>query len=295
MDPLKPISVNEQHSKYLASMTAEERYRYRIGIYEETKECVIRGSYTKPGEGIQSIEPSKVLSTKFCLSPEFERQQFETVFKVFDGDCLDTGVRLKKSFSPVVLNMANNETPGGGVQYGAGAQEESIFRRTDYFLHLPKSLYPINGAIYSPEVTVFRHSEANLYGFMEEPLKIPMIACSAIRHPSLINTETGVNYTEEDQRTMYLKSEITLSTALHFGHDAIVLSAFGCGAFRNPPQRVAEIFKHLLTSTFSNCFKTVVFAIFNDHNSRKNGGEGNVVPFERVFETQAVQDLDTLA
>jgi len=92
-----------------------------------------------------------------------------------------------------------------------------------------------------------------------------------------------------------LKSEIILSTALHFGHDAIVLSAFGCGAFRNPPQRVAEIFKHLLTSTFSNCFKTVVFAIFNDHNSRKNGGEGNVVPFERVFETQAVQDLDTLA
>lgn len=292
MEPLKPISVNEQHSNYLASMTTEERYKYRKSIYEETKDCVIKGSYIKGDGSIQIIESCKILSIKFCVNPEFERQNFGTVFKVYDGDCLDAGVWLKRSFNPVVLNMANNEKPGGGVEYGAGAQEESIFRRTDYFLHLNQSLYPINGAIYSPEVTVFRHSEANHYEFINEPLKISMIACAAIRHPTLINSDTGVNYSEIDQTNMCLKAELILATALHFGHDAIVLSAFGCGAFRNPPQRVAEIFKHLLTSTFVNCFKIVVFAIFNDHNSRKNGGEGNVIPFESVFQTQAVLNLD---
>jgi hypothetical protein len=37
-----------------------------------------------------------------------------------------------------------------------------------------------------------------------------------------------------------------LSIGLDHGHDAIILSAFGCGAFKNPPEQIAEIFKELL-------------------------------------------------
>ena len=44
---------------------------------------------------------------------------------------------------------------------GAGAQEENLFRRTNYYQHLehPKQAnsYPMYGSIYSPDVIVFRY------------------------------------------------------------------------------------------------------------------------------------------
>ena len=36
-------------------------------------------------------------------------------------------------------------------------------------------------------------------------------------------------------------------TALAHGHDAVVLGAFGCGAFRNPAQHVSQLFKEVRT------------------------------------------------
>jgi len=41
--------------------------------------------------------------------------------------------------------------------------------------------------------------------------------------------------------------------------DVLILGAFGCGAFNNPPKIVAKVFKELL-SNYS--FKTVEFAVF---------------------------------
>jgi hypothetical protein len=53
--------------------------------------------------------------------------------EVIDGDCLAVALQLKAAgYNPVVLNMANRKHPGGGWRNGAGAQEESICRRTNY-------------------------------------------------------------------------------------------------------------------------------------------------------------------
>ena len=44
--------------------------------------------------------------------------------------------------------------------------------------------------------------------------------------------------------------------------DVIVLGAFGCGAFRNPPLVVAEAFHDvILAEDYRSCFKKIVFAI----------------------------------
>ncbi len=100
--------------------------------------------------------------------------------KVLNSDCLEVGLDLKrKGFNPVVLNMAcatcpgtvfrnsNSFFQGGGYKSGAGAQEEDLFRRSNYVQSLedPDHLdserswkYPIPefGGVYSPSVFVFR-------------------------------------------------------------------------------------------------------------------------------------------
>ncbi|CAF4400674.1 unnamed protein product, partial [Rotaria sordida] len=85
--------------------------------------------------------------------------------------------------------MASSTSPGGGFRKGDGAQEENIFRRSDYCRSLdigldeflkertdrlhcssdcrldrisdPNNMYPMNeyGAIYTSGITVFRQSE----------------------------------------------------------------------------------------------------------------------------------------
>lgn len=69
------------------------------------------------------------------------------------------------------------------------------------------------------------------------------------------------------------------------GHDSLELSAFGCGAFRNPPKHVAELFKAVFNEPeFKNRFRQVTFAIIDDHNAGKaHNNASNFEPFKRVF------------
>jgi len=46
------------------------------------------------------------------------------------------------------------------------------------------------------------------------------------------------------------------------------------------------LFKEVITQQFNNVFKCIVFAIIDDHNSRKTHNPmGNVQPFANVFQT----------
>ena len=58
---------------------------------------------------------------------------------VVDMDTLDAaGVLLATGSRRVaVLNLADPGYPGGNVELGSGAQEESLFRRTTLCMHLP--------------------------------------------------------------------------------------------------------------------------------------------------------------
>jgi uncharacterized protein (TIGR02452 family) len=50
-------------------------------------------------------------------------------------------------------------------------------------------------------------------------------------------------------------------SARSYGYTALVLGAWGCGAFGNDPHAIAGFFKEALTSTFAESFSDVVFAI----------------------------------
>jgi uncharacterized protein (TIGR02452 family) len=65
--------------------------------------------------------------------------------------------------------------------------------------------------------------------------------------------------------------------ALH-GHQALVLGAWGCGAFGNDAEEIADLFRAALTGRFGDVFARVVFAITDWSADRRFIG-----PFQRAF------------
>ena len=144
--------------------------------------------------------------------------------------------------------MADNNFPGGSVELGSGAQEESIFRRTNYHKTLTIDMYPLKNdeAIYSTDVSVLKSDESTNWLLLKDPSKISLIACPGVREPycQVVKGEKRLN----DNDTQILKNKIRtiIQTAVKYNHDSIIFGALGCGAWRNPIKHVAEIFKEVL-------------------------------------------------
>ena len=67
------------------------------------------------------------------------------------------------------------------------------------------------------------------------------------------------------------------------GNDALVLGAFGCGAYKLPTDAVATLFRQVMEETeFAGKFRLLVFAIME--SARKlNGPNGKYAAFYREF------------
>ena len=166
---------------------------------------------------------------------------------------------------------------------------ESIFRFIDtlakeYGLPLEKKRYPLpvnHGAIYSPSISVFRASEDKDYEFLDEVFPVDIITIAALKNPPLENghlDKVSREITKEKIRTM-------LNLALYWENDSIVLGAFGCGAFANPPEDIAKLFKEVISEPeYCDKFEKIVFAVLDDGNShRAHNPRGNYLPFAETF------------
>ena len=69
-----------------------------------------------------------------------------------------------------------------------------------------------------------------------------------------------------------------LAIAYAYGHDALVLGAWGCGAFGNDPARTAADFRTALETDFAGAFASVVFAVTDWSAERRMLG-----PFKDAF------------
>lgn len=212
--------------------------------------------------------------------------QFQGQFqvKVLERDMLEeAGELVANHFSVAVLNMASASSPGGGYLQGAGAQEENLHRRSDAyrFTVQQKRHYPIKQdvCLLSKNVTVFRGPEKEGYPFLEKSFRTSMISCAALSHPRLTSSR---DYRDpEDRRAMETKVKLIIEAAVRAGCDAVVLSAFGCGAFGNPPEVVAKMFHEELQRSH---LRSVTFCIFDDHNAGDfHNPRGNFQPFLEVF------------
>uniref|UniRef100_A0A7S1NEX5 Microbial-type PARG catalytic domain-containing protein n=1 Tax=Eutreptiella gymnastica TaxID=73025 RepID=A0A7S1NEX5_9EUGL len=267
----------------------------RIQIIKQTIEAINQGGYhAEEGTRVDLPTAPQGQSSRVPFAkpdhapPGLPPRGIETVVEVVEGDCLEAAIQLQAhGLNPVVLNMASPRNPGGGYMNGAGAQEENLFRRSDYCCHLKMKDYPLRDAvIYTSHVNVFRGSEAKGYPFLPDPKRLAFIALAAQPSPRLEKGQGGALRLNGESAARLRRSICTFfNVALEYKHDSMVLSALGCGAFCNPPAHVAEIFAEVLQlPQYEGAFRHVTFAIFDDHNARRaHNPEGNVAPFRRCF------------
>ena len=271
-----------------------------VDVYQETMNICRAGGYDTANGYVDLPPLADVLAaSKFYDNPprvDGKPTVGTTILDAVNADCIDvTRDLVAQGYNPIMLNTAKRHTPGGGVLNGARAQEESLFRQSnlcvslyqysDYhagLLGLAKGdgSYPMDrntGGIYSGRVTFFRTSQRQGDKLVDTPFECAVVSVAAINRPDL-NAQGrlvpwAVEATERKIRTM-------LRIGLVHGHDAIVLGAWGCGAFHNPPEHMAEIFDAVLHEPeFENKFKVVRFAVIEDHNSRHS----NYAPFDHQF------------
>ncbi|MEE1032395.1 MAG: TIGR02452 family protein [Ruminococcus sp.] len=190
-----------------------------------------------------------------------------------------------------VLNFANAYHPGGGVTIGAMAQEECLCRSSNLYeaLTIPymvRHYYKWNEKntgdmssdriIYVPDVTVFK-SDDTYPENLDTWFHVDVITCAAPYYDTQKKKPVTI-----DKLTDVFEHRIRniLEVAIANDVDYLVLGAFGCGAFRNPPELVASVFHKLLVEQgYAGYFEKVVFAI-------KKSKEicPNLDAFKRIFE-----------
>ena len=124
--------------------------------------------------------------------------------------------------------------------------------------------YPLNGnfdGIYVRDAVIFREAENKGYELLQNPFNMSFISVPAIREPILNDgmlNKRDIIIAKDKIRTI-------LRLGLINSHDALVLGAWGCGIFHNPPRDIARLFKEVfLEEEFFNKYKKVVFAILDD-------------------------------
>ena len=182
------------------------------------------------------------------------------------------------------LNFASAVAPGGGFLGGARAQEEYLARSSAlfaclvgrrmyaYHCELGGELYS-DWAIWSPDVPVFREDDHRL---LETPYPCSIVTCAAPYVASLAHAAPQRLPDVEPAFRSRIARVLALG-ALH-GRDAMVLGAWGCGAFGGDPVIVARLFREALEGPFRGAFRRVVFAVAD------TTVEGRMVgAFEREF------------
>jgi len=192
-----------------------------------------------------------------------------------------------------VLNFASSTNPGGGVLNGSSAQEEALCRCSTLYFNLNTSelmnkfyiphrrmnnpLYN-DDCVYTPGVTVFKN-DISFPELLEERAwyQVDVLTCAApnLRRfsGSIGNPEGGAGSAAPDEERLkaLFRSRIRkiFAIAAKEGAQVLILGAFGCGAFRNPPKIVAGVFKEV-QAEYLTAFDTIEYAVFYTERETEN-------------------------
>lgn len=269
----------------------KDRREINIEVFEDTTK-----NY-KSNPTLKAAVSNSVAKQKFTAADEtVELPQcagYTPTVTVSGKRSLEAAVEYaKQGMKTCVLNFASASNPGGGVTHGSSAQEESICRCSTLYpclntgdmwscFYTPhrqaeNPLYN-NDCIYTPDVYVIK-SDTSIPKLLPESewQKVNIITCAApnLRHKPSNCMNPGAGDKQADINDKELAQLLTsrirriFEIAAANGNEALILGAFGCGAFKNPPIVVAKVFAEQLQA-FRGCFKAIEFAVF--HTEREAG------------------------
>lgn len=283
-----------------------------VQILEDTLAILKKGKYVKDGKTIfTKLSPQQMEECHVYL-PEtirdiMNRKDFEHVHVMgrigvgcrnidtfgmareqYKSNFLFSG---KKNNRILVLNFANPIHPGGGVRYGANAQEEDLCRTSSLLLSLEshhaqryykynRSLNTCMGSdaiILTPNVEIIKDVNGDL---LDESVVVSVMTCAA----PMITHGLGGFSSQQYRELFYNRICGMLKCAAYRGYQALVLGAFGCGAFGNDAELVSDLFYKALKSfrydgmRAEDFFRRIDFAVLDRYP-----GQYNFHAFHRNF------------
>lgn len=276
----------------------------RIGIFKETLQIVCDGKYVVDGKNVvlkhsvSELEQAVFFSEKnvkeiICEHMKLRRESCvdEMPIMVTNKDAFSGALDMSRnsSFGEIaVLNFANPVNPGGGVKYGAIAQEEDLCRKSTLFVSLESEsvaefyrfhkidcdCFASHSIIVSPNVEVFRSYNNDLLPYT---FSVAVISCAA---PIFDGIKRKSYSYDEYTSLLYERIMGILSVCEKMGYTKLVLGAWGCGSFSNDPKLMAKLFYKALCQ-FNGAFKEIEFAVF-----------GGVENFESFHEVMILKKID---
>lgn len=250
-------------------------------------EICAAGQYVNSAGAVVNLRPqlqramSRVVSIRpgTTLPPSRRAPVPETRVIVCNlGTLAATRAMRARGLKTLALNFASGVHAGGGFLTGARAQEECLCRSSGLWTTLNgDAMYAAHRerqtpdstdwAILSLDVPVFRDDAGRL---LDEPWGFDCLSCAAPFAPDVGQPLSG--------DLLQARIARVLAIARAFEFDSLVLGAWGCGAFRNDPDRTARDFRTALETEFAGVFEEVQFAIADWSPERKFLG-----PFRDVF------------
>lgn len=278
-----------------------DRRGKNVQIFEDTMDLIKTNSRASEAT-LSSISEQKIyLDDERINLPDAGENMCNTI--VSSKRSLEAASYYARAGKKVcVLNFASATNPGGGVTHGSSAQEECICRCSTLYSCLKadelweKFYQPHREArsplynddcIYTPDVLVVK-SDIDFPERMaeEEWYQVDILTCAAPNlrpvPSNIMNPCAGdkaANLSDEEIYDLHLRRiDKIFSVAAINGADVLILGAFGCGAFCNPPEIVARAFREV-QKKYESYFETIEYAIYcGGHETR------NYDAFCRVFE-----------
>ena len=272
------------YATFVSPMSNEKwppsRYRElaqeNIKIFEDGAYTNARGEQVSIAElRDRSLEASVLYNPDYKFTCDKERAHEEGAIEITPETTTGACYRLivKEGFAKTVaLNFANPQEPGGGFRRGAIAQEECICRTSILYNLLDddrlSEMY-VNcppGALFSDYMSLVKGCpmfRGDDYEFLDAPFPADFITCAA----PLARQYHGSK--KELYKTLENRIRKIIQCAAENEYDVLVLGAFGCGAFGNSTDDVANMFKKVLfKEKMRFFFKKIVFAIYSSDNEK---------------------------
>lgn len=263
---------NYDETKVVDKNKVSQWHRDRIEIFEDTmKMCRENPELIKEIE--KSISGTEIIpENKFLTKEEINGNIYydpETIYKLTSG-CdvvkMTTGDAIYEFFDKysnnkvAVLNFASATNPGGGVKRGSSAQEECLCRQSTLYPAIAqdkcktmfydenkaesfknKNFYYNTKMIWTPNVVFFKDDNGNV---ADEPRFGINVITSAAPNLRIFSR----SLTADDFYHMILnRIRSVIRLAKEKDQKILILGAFGCGAFRNPPEIVAKAFAQAIS------------------------------------------------